>query len=81
MGRASLKLAHVLLMTAGPQVISRPYGPGLIEASGNGRIALRKTSISRPYGPGLIEAVSSSVAVLRERWISRPYGPGLIEAV
>ena len=37
-------------------LISRPYGPGLIEARIRIRSRAASASISRPYGPGLIEA-------------------------
>ena len=56
MGRASLKLALVPGLRFHFQRISRPYGPGLIEARrARGRFS-KTERISRPYGPGLIEA-------------------------
>ena len=56
MGRASLKLSDLLVLARRPHLISRPYGPGLIEAASRTRRWARTTWISRPYGPGLIEA-------------------------
>ena len=38
------------------RAISRPYGPGLIEAASVLGLRYDEPKISRPYGPGLIEA-------------------------
>ena len=56
MGRASLKLLLGLLVGSTWQWISRPYGPGLIEAAREPLKQPLRQPISRPYGPGLIEA-------------------------
>ena len=63
-----------------PWVISRPYGPGLIEACCRSPAEARLRWISRPYGPGLIEAEIPRISHVDYCVISRPYGPGLIEA-
>ena len=62
-------------------MISRPYGPGLIEASASRGAYCPMARISRPYGPGLIEAPGRVRACSIVILISRPYGPGLIEAL
>ena len=81
MGRASLKPAQSgpIRLLSGP--ISRPYGPGLIEARCRSHARIPADRISRPYGPGLIEACGCQLGSATTSTISRPYGPGLIEAM
>ena len=61
MGRASLKHKSKAGRSSSPEKISRPYGPGLIEAMTSATMPIQAFSISRPYGPGLIEARGRSV--------------------
>ena len=56
MGRASLKQGAAPGAPEPAPQISRPYGPGLIEAETVATCCQPCSSISRPYGPGLIEA-------------------------
>ena len=71
MGRASLKRgcpsSNRLLRAA----ISRPYGPGLIEALKSASFREPYSLISRPYGPGLIEAIC-----LRRMYLATSGFPG-----
>ena len=80
MGRASLKHEAQQGAPLENGQISRPYGPGLIEALVFPSFLVATTLISRPYGPGLIEAPESRIFEDSSASISRPYGPGLIEA-
>ena len=80
MGRASLKQIQGPRAGRDQIEISRPYGPGLIEAAAAGPVRGQVHLISRPYGPGLIEATPLWARKSRTPSISRPYGPGLIEA-
>ena len=67
MGRASLKLDQPFADRILVHQISRPYGPGLIEALPTGLRVFLRSRISRPYGPGLIEAERKILKVVDER--------------
>ena len=62
MGRASLKRSLPAAAWLPLPRISRPYGPGLIEARSGAFRLYSYRLISRPYGPGLIEASSARLA-------------------
>ena len=61
--------------------ISRPYGPGLIEA-GLPNIAFGLSRrISRPYGPGLIEAKIGTLGSTLEAGFPGPMGRASLKLV
>ena len=61
-------------------MISRPYGPGLIEASGTMAGSGRRRRFPGPMGRASLKPFRFCLVPGGYPAISRPYGPGLIEA-
>ena len=80
MGRASLKPDRLPDLPEPPEPISRPYGPGLIEAQCLPRSPAPRSRFPGPMGRASLKRVRCLGGAFSVLLISRPYGPGLIEA-